>query len=52
MFIFANNKWSCLKYRFFSDFYMDKNSWISVALNRTVLDDEIKMLVDMSFDKK
>lgn len=35
---------------FFPAYHMSKVSWISVALDGSVGDEEIKMLLDMSFD--
>ena len=34
---------------FFPAYHMSKSSWISVALDNTVSDDDIKWLVDISF---
>ena len=35
----------------FSAYHMNKESWISVALDGSVPDDQIKMLLDMSYDE-
>ncbi len=35
---------------YFPAYHMSKTSWITAALDGTVLDDEIKMLLDMSFE--
>ncbi|WP_243025727.1 MmcQ/YjbR family DNA-binding protein [Clostridium sp. AM33-3] len=35
---------------FFSAYHMSKDSWITVALNGSVSDDKIKMLLDMSYE--
>ena len=35
---------------FFSAYHMNKNSWITVALDNTVDDEKIKFLLDMSFN--
>ena len=34
---------------FFPAYHMSKNSWITVALDGSVSDDKIKMLLDMSY---
>ncbi len=39
-----------LKKGFFPAYHMNKNYWISIALDGTVSDEELKMLIDMSFD--
>lgn len=35
---------------FFPAYHMNKESWITVALDKSVNDDTIKMLLDMSYD--
>ena len=35
---------------FFPAYHMSKDKWISVALDGSVDDEQIKMLLDMSFD--
>lgn len=35
---------------FFPAYHMSKNNWITVALDGSVSDEKIKMLLDMSFD--
>lgn len=35
---------------FFPAYHMNKTNWITVALNGSVDDDKIKLLLDMSFD--
>ena len=35
---------------FFPAYHMNKESWITVALDGSVLEDEIKMLLDVSYD--
>lgn len=35
---------------FFPAYHMNKGSWITVALDKSVNDDTIKMLLDMSYD--
>ena len=35
---------------FFPAYHMNKENWITVALDGSVTDDKIKMLVDMSFE--
>ncbi len=35
---------------YFPAYHMNKTSWITVALDGSVPDDEIKMLLDMSFE--
>ena len=35
----------------FPAYHMDKESWISVALDGSVPDDQINMLLDMSYDE-
>lgn len=35
---------------FFPAYHMSKASWITVSLDRSVEDEKIKMLLDMSFD--
>lgn len=35
---------------FFPAYHMSKTSWISIALDGSVKDEQIKMLLDMSFD--
>lgn len=35
---------------FFPAYHMSKDSWITVALDGSVAEDKIKMLLDMSFD--
>lgn len=36
---------------FYPAYHMNKNCWITVALDGSVSDEKIKMLLDMSFDK-
>lgn len=40
----------CLEKGFFPAYHMQKNKWISVALDGSAPDDTIKMLVDISFE--
>lgn len=35
---------------FYPSYHMNKNNWISVALDSTTDDEKLKMLLDMSFD--
>ena len=35
---------------FFPAYHMSKDSWITVALDGSVSDDKIKMLLDMSYE--
>ena len=35
---------------FYPSYHMNKNNWISVALDSTADDEKLKMLLDMSFD--
>lgn len=35
---------------FFSAYHMNKASWITVALDGTVSDDKLKLLLDMSYE--
>lgn len=40
----------CMKKGIYPAYHMNKNYWISVALDGTVPDETVKMLLDMSFD--
>lgn len=35
---------------YFPAYHMNKTSWITVALDDSVPDDEVKLLLDMSFE--
>ena len=40
----------CMEKGIYPAYHMNKNYWISVALDGTAPDDTVKMLLDMSFD--
>ena len=40
----------CMEKGIYPAYHMNKNYWISVALDGTVPDETVKMLLDMSFD--
>lgn len=40
----------CMENGIYPAYHMNKNYWISVALDGTVSDETVKMLLDMSFD--